>query len=77
MSAPQATVDTAERGTMTTTPSEPSATSGASPVVEPAAYQAPMPTPGTVRKRTNVPLQAYRFGAVSIKMMRMILRSHG
>jgi hypothetical protein len=58
---------------MSTTPSEP----GPSPVTEPASYQAPMPTAATVRKRTNVPLQAYRFGAVSIKMMRMILRSHG
>ena len=46
-------------------------------VIEPSAYQAPMPTAGTVRKRTNLPIQAYRFGAVSLKMMRMILRSHG
>jgi hypothetical protein len=58
---------------MTTNPSEPVA----SPVTEPSSYQAPMPTAGTVRRRTNVPLQAYRFGAVSIKMMRMVLRSHG
>jgi hypothetical protein len=59
---------------MTSTPSESAAPSA---VVEPSAYQAPMPTASTVRKRTNVPLQAYRFGAVSIKMMRMIMRSHG
>ncbi len=59
---------------MTTTPSEPTTPSV---VIQPEAYQAPMPTRGTVRKRTNLPLQAYRFGAVSVKMMRMILRSHG
>ena len=59
---------------MSATPSE----SAAPPaVIEPSAYQAPMPTAGTVRKRTNLPIQAYRFGAVSLKMMRMILRSHG
>ncbi len=59
---------------MTTTPSEPTTPSV---VIEPSAYQAPMPTEGTVRKRTNLPVQAFRFGAVSIRMMRMILRSHG
>jgi hypothetical protein len=59
---------------MTTSPSEPALPSV---VIQPAQYQAPMPTESTVRKRTNVPLQAYRFGAVSVKMMRMILRSHG
>ena len=62
---------------MTTTPSEPPVVRGPSPVIEPSAYQAPLPTQGTVRMRTNVPVQAYRFGMVSIKMMRMILRSHG
>jgi hypothetical protein len=62
---------------MTTSPSDPAVTPSVSPVVEPASYQAPMPTSGTIRRRTNVPLQAYRFGAVGIKMMRMILRSHG
>lgn len=36
-----------------------------------------MPTTSTVRKRTNLPIQAYRFAAVSLKMTRMILRSHG
>jgi hypothetical protein len=62
---------------MTTTPSEPPVVRGPSPVIEPSAYQAPLPTQSTVRMRTNVPVQAYRFGMVSIKMMRMILRSHG
>jgi hypothetical protein len=59
---------------MSATPSE----SAAPPVViEPRDYQAPLPTAGTVRRRTNLPIQTYRFGAVSVKMMRMILRSHG
>ena len=35
-----------------------------------------MPTDLTVRLRTNLPLQAWRFAAVGIKMTRMILRSH-
>ena len=38
---------------------------------------APMPTPRTVRMRTNLPYQAVRFGAVSLRMMRMVLKSHG
>ena len=63
-----------ERGAMTTRPSEPTAPSV---VIQPSQYQAPMPTASTVRRRTNLPLQAYRFGAVSIKMLRMIRRSHG
>ncbi len=46
-------------------------------LVEPADFEAPMPTERTVRLRTNLPLQAVRFAAVSIRMMRMILRSHG
>ena len=49
---------------MTTTPSEPAAPSV---VIQPDAYQAPMPTESTVRKRTNLPIQAYRFGAVSVR----------
>ena len=57
-----------------TTPSEPAAPPA---LTAPDSYQAPMPTASTVRKRTNLPIQAYRFGAVSLKMMRMILRSHG
>ena len=46
-------------------------------LTEPSAYDAPMPTAHTVRMRTNLPVQAYRFAAVSLKMTRMILRSHG
>jgi hypothetical protein len=45
-------------------------------LVEPSAYTAPMPTRHTVRMRTNLPVQAWRFAAVGVKMTRMILRSH-
>ena len=65
---------------MTTTPSQPEAAPGRpapAGLTEPSAYEAPMPTERTVRMRTNLPVQAYRFAAVSIKMTRMILRSHG
>ncbi len=41
------------------------------------ASTAPMPTQRTVRLRTNLPYQAVRFGAVSLRMMRMVLKSHG
>jgi len=46
-------------------------------LTEPADYEAPMPTEHTIRMRNNLPVQAYRFAAVSLKMTRMILRSHG
>jgi hypothetical protein len=65
---------------MTATPDQagPDAPRGpAAGLTEPSAYEAPLPTERTVRRRTNLPLQAYRFAAVSLKMTRMILRSHG
>ena len=37
---------------------------------------APMPTRRTVRMRTFVPYQAYRFGVVNLKMVKMVRRSH-
>jgi hypothetical protein len=37
---------------------------------------APMPTRRTVRMRTFVPYQAYRFGMVNLKMIKMVRRSH-
>jgi hypothetical protein len=46
-------------------------------LVDPTEFEAPMPTERTVRLRTNLPLQAFRFAAVGIRMTRMILRSHG
>ncbi len=46
-------------------------------LTEPSAYEAPMPTEHTIKMRNNLPVQVYRFAAVSVKMTRMILRSHG
>ena len=37
---------------------------------------APMPTAHTLRMRTSLPYQAYRFGQVSLKVFRMVRRSH-
>jgi hypothetical protein len=37
---------------------------------------APMPTARTVRMRTLLPYQAYRFGRVSLKVFKMVRRSH-
>jgi hypothetical protein len=38
--------------------------------------QAPLPTPDTLKSRTSLPKQAIRFGAINIKMIRMILKGH-
>lgn len=38
--------------------------------------QAPAPTDKTIRRRTSVPLQGYRFAAVSLRMLKMIRKSH-
>jgi hypothetical protein len=64
---------------MSTDASQPAndARASAAGLTDPSAYEAPMPTARTVKLRTNVPLQAWRFAAVSLKMTRMILRSHG
>lgn len=48
----------------------------ASALLDPQSTTAPMPTSRTVALRTNVPLQAVRYGVVSIKMLRMVLKSH-
>jgi hypothetical protein len=76
-----ATVPTASNeDPMTSTPSQPHADPPRREVAgltDPSAYEAPTPTERTVRRRTNLPIQAYRFAAVSVKMTRMILRSHG
>jgi hypothetical protein len=37
---------------------------------------APMPTARTLRVRTLLPYQLYRFGMVNAKMLKMIRRSH-
>lgn len=65
---------------MTATPAQPAAEEPRPTrqgLVDPSGYEAPMPTERTVRLRTNLPLQAWRFAAVGVKMTRMILRSHG
>jgi hypothetical protein len=65
---------------MSATPAQPAAEEprpAPAGLVDPSAFEAPMPTTRTVRLRTNLPLQAWRFAAVSLRMTRMILRSHG
>jgi hypothetical protein len=62
---------------MTTTPSQPAPQAHPGGLVEPSEYTAPMPTDHTVAMRTNLPVQAWRFAAVSLKMLKMIRRSHG
>lgn len=37
---------------------------------------APLPTATTIRMRTFVPYQAYRFLRVNLRMIKMIRRSH-
>jgi hypothetical protein len=64
---------------MTPTPSQPQADRprpSVAGLIDPSAYEAPMPTEQTVNRRTNLPLQAYRFAAITLKMTRMIFRSH-
>ena len=47
-----------------------------SALLDPQTTTAPMPTARTVALRTNLPLQAVRYGVVSLKMLRMVLKSH-
>lgn len=42
-----------------------------------AIASAPLPTPKTLKRRRNVPLQLIRFVAINVKMMRVIARGHG
>ena len=37
---------------------------------------APIPSPKTIRQRTNLALQGYRFAAVSLRMWNMVRKSH-
>ena len=37
---------------------------------------APMPTDRTIRARTNLPYQVYRFGRVNLRMLKLVRRSH-
>jgi hypothetical protein len=38
--------------------------------------QAPLPTEKTVRNRTNLPLQVWRFAAINLRMVKMIRKGH-
>lgn len=38
--------------------------------------QAPLPTERTVRNRTNLALQAWRFAAINLRMVKMIRKGH-
>jgi hypothetical protein len=42
-----------------------------------ATSDAPLPTRATVFMRTFVPWQMVRFAVINLKMLRLILRSHG
>jgi hypothetical protein len=41
-----------------------------------AVTLAPAPTDKTLRQRTSLPLQGFRFAAVSMRMLNMIRKSH-
>ena len=41
-----------------------------------AIAQAPLPTPKTVRSRTNLPVQAWRFVAINLRMVKIIRKGH-
>ena len=38
--------------------------------------RAPLPTPETVRARTNVAVQLWRFTAINLRMIKMIRKGH-
>ncbi len=44
--------------------------------VDASIAHAPMPTPKTIRSRTNLPMQAYRFAAINLRMVKIILKGH-
>jgi hypothetical protein len=41
-----------------------------------AVASAPLPTPKTVRARNNLPLQAWRFVAINLRMVKIIRKGH-
>jgi len=41
-----------------------------------AVAAAPLPTPRTVRSRTNLPIQAWRFVAINLRMAKIIRKGH-
>jgi len=38
--------------------------------------QAPVPTPKAVRARTNLVVQAWRFTAINLRMLKMVRKDH-
>jgi hypothetical protein len=38
--------------------------------------QAPLPTERTIRSRTNLAVQLWRFAAINVRMVQMILKGH-
>jgi hypothetical protein len=45
--------------------------------VDSSIAQAPLPTEKTVRSRTALPTQVVRFGAINLRMIKIILKGHG
>jgi hypothetical protein len=43
---------------------------------EAAVAAAPLPTPRTIRSRTNLPVQAWRFVAINLRMAKIIRKRH-
>ena len=43
---------------------------------ETSIAQAPLPTEKTVKSRTNLAIQAWRFAAINIRMVKMIRKGH-
>lgn len=44
--------------------------------VDSSIAQAPLPTEKTVRRRTSLPTQLVRFGAINLRMIKIILKGH-
>ena len=45
--------------------------------VDTSISHAPLPTPKTVKSRTALPTQVVRFGAINLRMVKIILKGHG
>lgn len=45
--------------------------------VDSSIAAAPLPTEKTVRSRTSLPTQMMRFGAINLRMIKIILKGHG
>ncbi len=42
----------------------------------PDLRSAPLPTDRTLRMRRNLPFQAYRFAALNVRIVRMVVKGH-